>query len=513
MEQPASPSREVPGALAWSLVSKVLVSILAIGSNILIVRGLGEHDYGVYSIFLNIARFLSLGIGLGLAQAVLQFLPQMRVAGDARGARQLIVRSFTYQLLGLLIVGAIVYPLRGWLGGLLKADLHTILPLGALLLIFETVWTVLGSVYTALRRMRWLTVASVAQKIVLVALLVVLARGGASVIGVLYVVAGSFVAGILLLAPGLPRILPWAAGHDGAGLPVKRMMNYALAMAVGALVNQLLWRSSDTLVIGYYHTPSDVGFYNAAYNLPQMLLEFVPLAIWPVVLASLAEAHARRPEDLLRGVQLYFRLIFVLVVPVTMTGLVLGGQAYLAMYGAAMAPGAGVAQAFFGVFLLGFFATPLRMALFVKEHALANTLIAAVGAVIKVGLDLALIPRLGIWGGVWGVAVALLLTSFLQYAVTRRRMPGIRIPWGCFLKVMAGACAVLPLWFVRDALRAPLPLAAALIGITVIQYLLLRVLRVYGEEERELIFRSHLPLKRWIAYFVGPPPRRPDTYM
>jgi O-antigen/teichoic acid export membrane protein len=501
---PSPVSREVTGAMAWSLAAKFFVSVLAIASNVLIVRGLGDYGYGVYSIYLNIARFFSLGIGLGLAQAVLRFLPEMRVKQDARGARQVIGWAFLFQIGSWAAVLALAWLLRGRLSELQNADLRTILPLGTLLLICESCWSVLTSIYTAVRRMVWLTIVSVAQKAALIGLLVLCARSGASVSSVLYVVAGSFVLGIVLLAPGLPRILPWAAGSGGAGLPLSRNLRYALPIALVALVNQILWRSSDTLVIAHYCRPELVGFYNAAYNLAQMVLEFVPLAVWPVVLASLSEAHALRPDDLLRGTRLYFRLLFVLVIPLTWTGLVLGGQAYRVMYGAAMDPGAPVCQALFGVFLVGFLATPLRMALFVKERTVVNLWVGAVGAAVNIGLDFLLIPTLGMWGAVWAVACALLVSGALQFLVGRRELPGLRVPWGCFFKVLAGSAVVLPLWPLRHHLVTPLPLLAVMAAATLAQFVVLRALRVFGEEERRLLERSGLPMKSLLLRLLGP---------
>jgi O-antigen/teichoic acid export membrane protein len=504
-----SASREVPTALAWSLVSKVLVSILAIASNVLIVRGLGDQAYGVYSIFLNIARFLAIVLGLGLAQGVLQYLPELRLRGDTRGARQLLGRALLWQLGGWGIVLLAAFLLRDWLSQIQKADLRTLLPIGTALLLFESLWSTLANVYTSVRRMAWLTIASVAQKAALVGLLILLARGGVTPIHVVYVVAGSFLLGIALLAPGMPRLLPAGPEVANGGMPASRLWRYAWPIVVGNLINQVLWRSSDTLFIGYYWNPTLVGYYNAAYNLAQMIIEFVPLAIWPVILSSLAEAHVRRSDDLRRGTQLYFRLIFVLVVPFSLTGMVLGGQAYLAMYGAAMAPGAGLCQALFGILMIGFFMTPLRMAMFVKERTLANTLVLVVGAVVNVALNVLLIPRHGIWGAAISVGVALALTSVVQYVVTRRALPWAGVPWACFGKVLLASSPVLPFWFVRGSLSRPLPLAGVLMGITIVQYLALRRLRVFEEEERELLRRSNLPLKPLLGWFLGPPRSAP----
>jgi len=366
--------------MLWSLVARVLVTILAFASNIMIVRGLGDYAYGVYSIYLNIAHFLALVIGLGTGQAVLRFLPELRVKHQARGSRALVWRALVFHLIGWVALVALMFPMRGLLSYLQHVDLRTILPLGVGSLITETVWALLANVFTAMRRMAWLALASVVQKGVLVVLLVLLMRQHVDVPGVLWVVAGSWVIGIVLLVPGLPRFLPPGGAAADAALGTRRILDYALPIAAIGLVNQIGWRSSETLIIGYYHRPEDVGFYNAAYNLAQMALEFVPLAIWPVVLAALSELHARSEQHLSRGIELYFRLIFVLVMPVATAGLIFGGQLYRTMYGFEMAPGVPICQALFLVLVSGFFATPLRMGLYVLERTKANLLIAGAGA-------------------------------------------------------------------------------------------------------------------------------------
>ncbi len=497
-------SREVPGALAWGLVSKVLVSVLAMVTNVLVVRGLGEHDYGVYSIFINIARFLAIGISLALSQAMLQFLPEVRVKGNVRGARQLLFRTLVFQLGCWLVVLAIIYLLRGWISELQRVDLRQILLLGTALLIFEVLWTTAVHVFTAVRRMAQLTVVSIIQKAVQIAFLLALLDVGFTIPRVLYAVAGSFVIGLIVFAFGFRRSLHWMKGSAGPGLPTLRMMRYALPIALGGLINQILWRSSETLIIGHYWPPEVVGYFNAAYNLPQLILEFIPLAIWPIILASLSEVHSRRSEDLRRGIGLYFRLLFVLVLPVAMTGVVLGGQIYLALYSEKMAPGAPICQLLFAIFLFSFLVTPLRMALFVKERTMVNMWITVVGATVNVALDFVFIPRYGLWGAVPPVAIALVVSDILQYVVSRRILPGMGIPWRHLGRVLLGSSIVLPLWLLRDALGAPLFLGAALIGGTLAQYLALRALRVVGSEERELLLESNLPMKRLIADLLSP---------
>ncbi len=496
--------REVPSALAWGLISKVLVSVLAIGSNVIIVRGLGDENYGIYSIFLNIARFLSLAIGLGQATAILQFLPEVRVKGDRLGARRLLVNALWLQLGAWLVVLGAVYLARGWLCRVYETDLRQILMLGTALLIAEVLWSAAANVLMAVRRMLQLTVVSVLQKAALIGLLLVLLRAGLTVSEVIWATAGSFAVGLALLGGDIRRSVPPPGPQASAPLPAGRVMRFALGVTAGTLASQVLWRSSEVLIVGHFWDAKSAGYVNLAYNLPQLILEFIPLAIWPIILASLSEVHTRRGDDLLRGIRLYFRLIFVLVFPLALTGFVLGGQAYLVLYGEEMAPGAPLCQAYFLVFLLSFLVTPLRMALFVKERVMVNTLVALVGAVVNVGLDFVFIPRYGIWGAVPPVTIALLCSDGLQYYLSRRIVPGLGIPWGYLLRVLVGSAVVLPLWLVREALAAPLALAAALVGATLVQFVALRAMRIVGAEERELVLQSRLPYKNLLARLIAP---------
>ena len=500
---PSTPAREVPSALAWGLIAKVLVSALALVSNVLIVRGLGDELYGDYAIFLQIARFLALAIGFGLAQAILQFLPEMRVKGNAAGVRQLLGRTIIFQIAAWFVILTAVYAARGWIDGFFDGDLRGILVLGAAFLICEVFWGTLSHVCMAIRRMRALTLVSVLQKVVLIGLLLLLWWTGVTIERVVAVVGFSFLISALLLWPSTRRGMPWLTGA-GAGLPTARIMRYAGPIALGALINQILWRSSEVLFLGHFWESKDAGYFNLAYNLPQMILEFIPLAIWPIILASLSEVHSRQSEDLERGVTLYFRLLFVLVIPLVMTGVVLGGAIFLLLYGPEYAPGAPICQIFFAIFLLSFLVTPLRMALFVKERVWPNFLVALVGAVINVGLDLLLIPRYGLWGAIPPVTIALLVTGILQIIVTRRTLPSLRIPWGYFFRVLLGSAVIVPLWFLRGALQEPIWLGIALVGGSLAQFLVLRAMRVVGPDERELLMKSNLPFKAWIVRLLVP---------
>ena len=134
---------------------------------------------------------------------------------------------------------------------------------------------------------------------------------------------------------------------------------------------------------------------------------------------------------------------------------------------------------------------------------MTNAWISGAGALVNLALDLVLIPRYGIWGGAWAVGIALALSALLQFIVSRRLLPGLGVPWADLGRIFCASAIVLPLWFVRGHLGHPALLGGVLIAATLVQFLLLRAMRVFGSEERGLLLKSNLPFKTWIVAILG----------
>ena len=71
----------ISGAMYWSVFAKAARFAAGIASNILIVRSLGAADWGVYSVIKPLFTFASTIVMLGAGNAVLRFLPLIRVRG------------------------------------------------------------------------------------------------------------------------------------------------------------------------------------------------------------------------------------------------------------------------------------------------------------------------------------------------------------------------------------------------------------------------------------------------
>jgi len=77
-------------AMAWSVLARAGRFALGIASSVIVVRSLGEHDYGVLSLVRTVLMFVVVVVGAGLGQAVLKFLPALRVDRAGEEARALL---------------------------------------------------------------------------------------------------------------------------------------------------------------------------------------------------------------------------------------------------------------------------------------------------------------------------------------------------------------------------------------------------------------------------------------
>jgi len=103
MSQPTDPSevnfsRQAMQAVPWILGSKVLLFFAYFGISVLIVRGLGKDQYGVFALCKNFADILMIFCGLGMNAVILRFVPELMVNRNRAGLLRLLWKTAAIQL-------------------------------------------------------------------------------------------------------------------------------------------------------------------------------------------------------------------------------------------------------------------------------------------------------------------------------------------------------------------------------------------------------------------------------
>ncbi len=495
---------KVGRAMSWSFFARAAASVIGVVANIFIIRALSEHDWGVYSEIRTILQFALVFGMIGVDTAILKFVPVLKVSGGASAFARTFRRIVLIQVgvwIAMLILSRFGGTSLGAFFGDSSGRFGFYLQVAVACFIFELFMLLLNNFFQAWYETKRLATVMICGNALYFALVVVAMRMELGVPAVLVSGAAMNLFMIAVLAPGAKGLFR-SASPAGAGPGVRAVLRFSLPFVVTGLLGQIVWRQSEVLFLGHFKGAEAAGFFSLAYRMPQLLLEFVPLTVWPIVMAGTSELYARDTGNLPRAIDVYFKLIFLLVVPVAAMGFAFAKPLIPIVYGAKMIPAALLTQLFFVVFLYSFLYTPISMAFYVMGKSWVNMLIFMSLAIVEVGLDLALIPPYGMWGAILTVSIVLLLGVILFHGVMRRVRPDVRTPAGFILRCSLAAVPTCLLSLVVSRWSSPAVVAIMIpvgIGLLVAGF---RVMRVIGPEEKELIRKLPIPAReRLLAIF------------
>lgn len=505
--EPAYFSRQSMQAVPWILASKVLLFFAYFGISVLIVRGLGKEEYGIFSILKAIADILVIVCGVGMNAAILRFVPELAVHSNRAGLFRLLWKTAALQLGLSLLVTVLLIPLTPVFSAWFRIDFGLLLVVTGISVTFVLAKSWYNDVLTSLFLGRWVALISLVQGVSWAVLLGwLVSRHGATVMTVLWVevisiALSSAVAGVILWRA--LRGLNWRSPVEGIGR--KRVLSMGLATWGGSIGRAFMMRYTETFFLGIYFGPATVAIYNLGFSSTMLVITFIPMALQTLFSSGLAEAYVKNPECLPRLVSSLYKVLILLSVPVAAFGVFFAPAAVTLFYGDEMAGAGWIASAFCGIHLLPLIAIPLSLAVGAREKVKEFLPLLYFRVGVNVLLDWLLIPPFGIGGALAALLLTFVLTFPLRLRLVRSILGGFHFPvW--FLVRFVVVCPVVAgvLWWLIPAEHfLTLFLVAGIYF--VIFFLLLRFARLlqHGDvaELRALEFGK---LNRLLDLLIGP---------
>jgi len=400
------------GALAGGTASVVLGFI----ASVVLARGLGPSGKGAYDIALASAAFLGLLLGLSLTAGI-----TYTVARGVAFARSLLPRfgliAAIQSLVAIVVLAGVqATPLRD---AVLPPELGptAILPIG-FLVGFLGLSSLARAALVGLQRIFSANARDVASRLVMVALLVVVATivaGGQrqpAAISMLWATVAGAVIGAALQVRGVVS----ATAPTGERPVFRPALDYALPAYLGNIVQFLNYRLDQYLVVFFVGT-AELGTYALAVTLGQ-LIWLLSNAGAQVLLPRVASDEGSAGQG-------------IVAARITRVGMALGLLAALALalcagplipliYGTPFAP------AFLPLLLLlpGIvaFGAVNVLASYVAGRGRPglNAAVAALGLVVTLGFDLALIPRFGGAGAAIASSISYSTSAIVTVAIAVR---------------------------------------------------------------------------------------------
>lgn len=424
-------------AVPWMILGKTITFFVYFTISVLIVRGLTPYQYGEYSLCKAIAEYFVRVAALGLNFTLLRFIPELILAKNLAGIKRLLTRTAAVQILLLMVLAACLYLAQGYISAWLKINAEHFVAFIMLLALAATLRNFGNDVSTAIYQSRFLTVLSVAHSVLWLSLLTAAFHWGYGIEGVLL---STSLAGITIGLWNICRLvlhfngLQWRSPPEGIGR--KRVLRLAIPMLLNDLINILIQNYTEVFFLGFFFTPVLVGFYDVGYQLPMLVITFIPLAIQSLFASAFGEAYSKSKESLPELVKGYFQILTVVTVPTAFFGFFFATSIVTLVYGEKMLPAAQVVGIFSLFHMVTQFSIPPSMAINAMEKTVNTLWFGLLELVVAIVLDIFLIREFGLHGAVAAVVCSFILTLPLRIWLIRSLVGGVYFPATFFVRIL-----------------------------------------------------------------------------
>ena len=446
----------------------------------ILTKFLGTSLYGTWSlIWLTVVLVTPLAV-LGLGMAMVRFL-----AAEKDNAK--IREGFLSVLFTVLAAGVFVSLIlilcsdlfaSSILGDINKSHL---VRLASFMILTQALSAVGIAFFRTFRRMKWYSASLLAKAAVELGLMTCFLLLGWELRGLIIAILAS---GVLSTTITLTIVLR----HTGFRFPgfteLKSYLKYGLPLVP---TSAMLWiiSSSDRYIIGYFMEASDVGIYAAAYMFSTALYLFIrPIAA--VLYPTMSKSYDNGQIDKTRTYLKYsLKYLMMLSIPATF-GLSVLALPLLRIFTTAEFTSGSVVIPFVAVGLLlhNFHAVCANIIFLVKKTYWELRLL-VISAVVNIGLNLLLIPYLGILGAAVATLIAYLVLGILTLLVSFRYL---KFDLGLSFmakSILASAIMTLAIWLLN-----PLGIMGVTISIILglaIYFAMMLALKGFSKNELSLL--------------------------
>ncbi len=463
-------------------------------SRIVIARFLEPSGYGLISLgfaVMSIAATLSL---LGLSSGVRRYISFYKGKGDEGRLKGTILCALRMSFPLSLLISVIIYAFSDVISvrAFGDADMAPVLRIFSISIPFYVLTQIFVGVTIGFQNLRYkVYVIDLFQNVFKLVAIVALIKLGFGVLGaafgwVLAIMAMPFIA-FYLLEKNVYNIL----NSKVKAVSVNReLIAFSLPLIL-ADVASLIMGWTDTLMLGYFSTATDVGIYNVALPTATLLMNVV-VAFSMITLPVASELYAQNDTGGLKRIySVVTKWVFLITLPITVYMIALSGPIIRVLFGSEYAYG----SLALSILAVGFFidASTGPVGPIIQTYGRTKVIMkcALIGAAINIILNVYLIPVYGIKGAAIATAstyisINIIYMIFVYYAYGMQ-------PYnlGYFKPVFASGVAISAAYaLIRYLPPESFVYLATLFLIFILIYLFLLIAsKSFGEEDAEIMLK------------------------
>ena len=462
----------------------------------ILARNLSVAEYGLFFAVYSFIAFFQIFTDFGLPQSVSKHMIDLKEKNKRRSIKSLVVYSLYFQLILSIIIYTAFVLSAAWLSNhYFNANATTLIVILGIWFLTMPLTIFFQNIFLGFQRPGLVASIDLLRSLSVVLISSVLLYVGMGIKSpVIAYLCVNFII-ILIYAPFVKKLFP-----DFTQLKAKfdkRLMKSVLTFGFMVSFSGVIWTvltQTDTLILTYFRTMEEVGLYQIAVPLANLLL-YAVIAINLVAYPMVAELSARKDEKKLsQGINLFYKYIFMLVIPIVVVIFsfsdlvinILFGSKYIA---AAAALKILIISALFSSLTL--FNNSVLSAIG-HPKTVAKTM--SIAAVLNLCLNLYFVPKYGIVGASGSTMTSFILALFLSTNSLRKRVR-VYVPlksWA--LTFLVGGLTAFFIYYIKEWLNINMWGELALIGVLagILYFGVLYLLRILDIEEIKGIVRTLL---------------------
>jgi len=402
---------EILTGSTWALSSHVIGAGLALISSIIIARWYGADILGIVAMlnsFLILATILTV---LGTNTSILRLIPEHLVKYSPTSAFK-VYRKTQFLVIGVsLLTGALFFFSAELIAGKVfhKPHLSFYFALAAVFIVFKSLMLLNTRAVRGLRLIRtfafMLGLPYGLNLILLLVLALLISTRDVPVYAQLFAYALTGMIGWIIMEYSFKkRIAPQDTVHS---MPARAILSISLPMLMTQTMIFLIGQTG-VIMLGMFRSEAEVGYYAVAVKLAT-LTAFILQAVNSMAGPKFSELfHSNKMDELFHVAKKSAKLIFWTTSPILIGFVAFGKPVLNLVFGAAF----GVAYPALVLLAIGQFvtsisgATGLFMNMTGNEKVFRNVMLVA--AALNIGINIILIPSLGIYGAAIAAMVSLM---------------------------------------------------------------------------------------------------------
>jgi len=427
----------------WALSSKIITALLNAATMFLIVRLLLPDEYGKFSLVISIATLwfvvAEFGVGISVSKHVAQYRGTNRALASG-----FMVYGFLVQVAFAGAGAAACFLSAGYVARLLRVpELQGLLWLGSLLVILRPLQSYCLMGFLGFQKLNYYATVEVVREGARLAGSALLLSVGLGAAGAVGAKAASFalsaVLGLIIVWHAFVRGTPWRV-RDSRAI-VSQVMRLSPAILVIS-ASDLLYTELTVPILGFFLNVEQVGYYSLPMRITVMLqmpAHALALAVAPRFAASDGQSKAA-VRALFAGT---VKTLLIFYVPVMFGLIALAPELITLAFGAQYLPSADIMR-LYAIYLLAVsIGILLALALIYLGRARARAVVMVCIGLTNVGLNLIMIPRLGIRGAATAMLITYIPTVLVWLVIacrtiglSMRRLASTALKIGCCGLVM-----------------------------------------------------------------------------